>query len=356
VIVIDTGLQGRLVALVQSSRGLLLDLGGSASTPPPGVRPGDALVVRVLSLLPDGRALIEMAGSRLPVRVPEGVSVTPGQQFRLAVLDTDPALRLQLPEAEAGARQAVPAAASAVSLSPMAERIAAVLQASRETDSAPAPLPNAGPVVARPETRGEALAAPLRQALETSGLFYESHQADWVAGRRALPELRLEPQARPAPAQAEATEAPTGTSSASAGGPAASVAAARSDLLQSLPPAVAAVLERQIEAVATQQILWTGELWPGQRLEWRVEERSAGGAAEDAGAAPWRTRLRLELPGLGAVETRLELAGSGLRLSVAAGPGGASHELRDAERDLRSALEARGMTLQGFRVEGADGS
>ncbi len=348
---IDAGLQGRLAALVQGARGLLLDLGESPAAAPPGVRPGDTLPARVVSLLPDGRALLEVAGMRVPARLPDTVGLVPGQQFRLAVLETQPALRLQLTEPEPQGPRAAPAAA--VSLSPLAARVAAVLQASGAAGAAPAPLPDAGPVVSLPQTRGEALAAPLRQALETSGLFYESHQAQWVAGRRTLPELRAEPQARLSPPDGHSVEppgTPSGTPAAAAPPAAASL---RSELLQWLPPTVAAVLERQIEAVATQQILWTGELWPGQRLEWRVEERGGGHRGDEQGPAPWRTRLRLELPGLGAVEARLELAGAALRLSVAAGEG-SSGSLRDGERDLRAALEARGLDLQGFRVEAGD--
>ena len=36
----------------------------------------------------------------------------------------------------------------------------------------------------------------LAQTLAGSGLFYESHQAEWVAGRRELAQIRQEPQAR----------------------------------------------------------------------------------------------------------------------------------------------------------------
>ena len=130
---------------------------------------------------------------------------------------------------------------------------------------------------------------------------------------------------------------------------------ARGEALPALPGPVATVLERQIEAVATQQVLWTGELWPGQRLEWRVEERGPAAPGELAASVPWRTRLKLDLPGLGEVDARLELAGAALRLSVSAGRGDAAPALRGAEHDLQAALEAHGLHLLGFRVEAGSG-
>lgn len=331
---IDAGLQGRLTALLQTAGGPVLEL-GDAAVAPAGLRAGDTVVARAVSTLPEGKLLVELAGTRVAMRLPEGSGIAPGQAFRLAVLETAPALKLQLAAAAPPAPQ--PPGTMTVSLSPLAERLAAVLDAGGGTagsTSAKTPLPVA-PVLPAPETRGERLAAPLRQALETSGLFYESHQAQWLAGARDEQTLRAEPQGRAEPAPATAASAPA-------------------EGRQQLPPAVVTVLERQVDALSSGQLSWTGELWPGQWLEWQVDERGAahGGGYE---AAPWRTRLRLELPGLGVVEARIELAGAALRVSVATGHAGASGAMRSAEQDLRAALEARGLDLRSLLVEAAGG-
>lgn len=325
---IDASLQGRLTALLQGARGPVLEL-GAGTVAPPNLRAGDTLVARALSALPDGQLLVELAGTRLAMRLPEGGGILPGQSFRLAVLETAPALKLQLAPAEPPAAQAQ--GASSVSLSPVAERLATALAAALGPPArgAEKPLLPAAPVLPAPESRGERLAVPLRQALETSGLFYESHQAQWLAGTRDEQALRAEPQGRAEPAPAEARQA--------------------------LPPPLVSVLDRQVDALATGQISWTGELWPGQRLEWQVDERAPSPVHGVAGEMPWRTRLRLELPGLGMVEARLELSGAALQLAVAAGQGEAGSALRRAEQDLRAALEARGLGLEGFLVEANHG-
>lgn len=62
-----------------------------------------------------------------------------------------------------------------------------------------APLRSAGPLLAVPPTRLPEGTTQVRQALmhlvQDSGLFYESHLAQWIAGERGLASLAREPQA-----------------------------------------------------------------------------------------------------------------------------------------------------------------
>ena len=68
-----------------------------------------------------------------------------------------------------------------------------------------------------------------------------------------------------------------------------------------------------------QQIVWRGELWPGQPLQWEIaaEERPGGQPGEEA-APEWRTTLRLALPHLGAVDAELRLSGEKVGLAMTA--------------------------------------
>ena len=71
------------------------------------------------------------------------------------------------------------------------------------------------PLLATPPADGARLALSLASALGRSGLFYESHQAQWVAGTRSLAELLLEPQARLSPLPLKLADA--GSKAAAAG-------------------------------------------------------------------------------------------------------------------------------------------
>ncbi|KVS36709.1 flagellar hook-length control protein FliK [Burkholderia ubonensis] len=110
-----------------------------------------------------------------------GGDATPAVVGRAPLL-ADPTVLLADPAAQApgGARAAVPPDASRQAALPSGQA-ASSAQAVRDASAAP-------PVVA--------LRAALAQAVSESGLFYESHLAQWLAGQRPLAALAREPQAR----------------------------------------------------------------------------------------------------------------------------------------------------------------
>jgi len=348
---VDIALQSRILSLLREGQGALIEAAPDRAAPPRDWSPGQVLAARIDSKLPDGRALLEVDGVLFQVKLPEPAGLQVGQKLSVTVIRTGPEPTFLLQSDETAA-EAGRASSSRVSLSPLASRVAAVL--SGGTAGSAAALTEAKPLVPAPVTSGTALVAPLKQAFETSGLFYESHQAEWVGGRRALEALRREPQAR-ASAEMEIGRS-TGSGEKTAADP---VTAAPSSRLAEpaapalLPPAVAGIVDRQLDAIATQQIVWSGQVWPGQTLHWQVEERPADQGAEDD-TPKWRTQLRLELPQLGFVTAELDLRGAGLKVVIEAGETTGTKAMRQGEVDLRHALEARGLKLEGFQVR--DGS
>ncbi|WP_175923637.1 flagellar hook-length control protein FliK [Burkholderia latens] len=274
-----------------------------------------------------------------------------------------------------------------------------------------------------------ALRAALAQAVGESGLFYESHLAQWLAGQRPLAALMREPQARlatvpvqaaadaaqhatpdeldellaqrlPLPAAAARTAVPSGAPAApgaahplaqtqqtpqnaqaaarpgAASSPAdmldlpgdhpgthwtparAELAAASADpqAQASAPvhPAAVPLVRQQLDALATDQFRWTGEAWPGARLDWTIEPDDPGGHAsrsgDDAGdGIAWRTRLTLTLPSLGTVDAELVLNGKQLVARLRANSAGADRLTRH-EAALRQRLEGSGLHLGGLSI------
>lgn len=362
---VDVALQSRILSLLRDGRAALIEAAPDRPTSPaPQWRAGQTLEARVETKLADGRSLIDVEGTLFQVRLPERQDTQVGQRLQLTVIrpGPEPTLMLRTPAAEAPEGNT----SSRVSLSTLASRVATML--SDGTGSAPArgaPPTPLQPILSAPPATGAALAAPLRQALETSGLFYESHQAEWVGGKRELEALRQEPQARIAreeqgkgapdktdgarPTVRQDDEAVTATRSTPA-------PALRSDSgtatapTAPLPPAVAGIVDRQLDAIANQQIVWQGQVWPGQAMDWRVEEQAAR-PGEEEGGARWRTELRLQLPVLGAMTARLDLNGEHLAIAIDASGGPVSlTTMRAGENDLRAMLEARGLALDTFRV------
>jgi hypothetical protein len=170
------------------------------------------------------------------------------------------------------------------------------------------PIRAAGPLASTPPTP-DALAAQLRQSITQSGVFYESHLAGWALQGQPEAPLRLEPQATwsalltTGPGPEPDRVAPGAIPSGAAPQPPAGVGAA---------DAVPALVRQQIDVLETGQILWRGDLWPGQPAQIEIDEDVA---ARSPGALPvWRTRIALSLPGLGELEARLALSGN--RLTV----------------------------------------
>jgi len=223
-----------------------------------------------------------------------------------------------------------------------------------------------------------ALAQALRQALQQSGLFYESHLTEMVFGRRTPAQLGSEPQANlpapsslptppearasaaraaPLPQQAEAGntgQAGGGPSGASSTGPSSTSVSTSLQSLQggnplaSIHPDATLLVRQQLDVLANQAVTWQGQAWPGTEMEWEVaRDRTATGPEGDD--THWATRIKIDLPRLGLVEARLNLAGNQLVLHLVAPR--SSAELSRHGDLLRRRLDAAGLTLSQLNVD-----
>ncbi|MNL58667.1 Flagellar hook-length control protein FliK [compost metagenome] len=107
------------------------------------------------------------------------------------------------------------------------------------------------------------------------------------------------------------------------------------------------LVRQQLDVLANQSLAWQGEAWPGTPMEWEVERDPYGGDPDSA-TPTWATRLKLDLPRLGLVDARLNLAGDQIVLQLVAPL--AAAEINDASDQLRSRLLAAGLTLSNLAV------
>lgn len=208
-----------------------------------------------------------------------------------------------------------------------------------------------------------ALGQALRQALQGSGLFYESHLTDMVFGRANPEQLRNEPQAvlgknppaqDAAPSRPRAGAAPSGRTGVDAtpGGAGSASSPASGTPAPGMPITgihqdLTVLVRQQLDVLANQTLTWQGEAWPGTPMEWEVERDPYGGDPDSA-VSTWATRLKLDLPRLGLVDARLNLAGDQIVLQLIA-PHSAA-EINDSSDTLRSRLLAAGLTLSNLTV------
>lgn len=370
----------------------------------PNLLPGQRFVATLQNALPDGsyRAMVDGKPLTLTLNTPGRA----GDTLELEVSQvTSRAVFARVIGSEAGST-----ASAQPSLSQTGRLISFLLTG--QPTPQPASLAGQQPLLNAPPTQGSAaLMSALRQAIGQSGLFYESHQAQWVLGKLDSATLAREPQAQaqPQPAStppgsasttssspagsaatgastaASASGTPAGTSTttaataANAANPAnsaqaatgaersaaASVAAAAADSAAPratpIPERLMPIVHQQLDALATNQYLWQGQAWPGQPIELLIEdpyedgEPGEDGEAGADGEMTWNTTLRLTMPRLGGLEAQIHLTAAGVALRLRADGDDALAALNARRTELASALDAAGLSLTGMALERRDG-
>jgi hypothetical protein len=367
----------------------------------PELVPGQRFFATLQRTLPDGSFRAVVAGQQMTLAL-DGAAKS-GDTLELEVTQLTP--RTVFARVVGGEAAGTAGASAQPALSQTGKLISFLLTG----QPAPSAASLAGnrPLLSAPPTSGSQLVPVLRQALGQSGLFYESHQVQWVLGKLDTAALLREPQGQAGGANAAgggaganagaaagtaaggsvatgtgttAGAAAASTSVAAGQGPGTPVDAAestasraitdtdasrsasstvRAALDETAAPRPAAIPERlmpvvhqQLDALATQQYVWQGQAWPGQRFEWWIEDpqhegEQAGEEAENA----WNTTLRLTLPRLGGVEARLHLTPAGVALRLVADDTATLQALDGGAAALASALEAANLKLTGLVIE-----
>ncbi|NEX62702.1 flagellar hook-length control protein FliK [Noviherbaspirillum galbum] len=339
---------------------------------------GKPLPAEVLALFDDGTQLVKIADANARMVLPMGTKV--GDTFSMALVAKEPRPTFLLVPPE----ESAPA-----NLSTTARLVDHLLQSAPQEK--PLPVRPANPVLPAPELarapQPEALATALRDSVESSGIFYESHLREWTEGGRSLEDVKQEPQARlpgfNAPAsEQQRSEPPTasqltrlaarlGDANAMAGTldrviEQTHAAQAQSSLHQaadvtvimaatpSLPeiaPEAANMIQQQLAILEHQRIEWRGELVPGQPMEWEISREEPRKNAPSEAEGSWSSRLRLTLPALGEISATIRLTGDRVQVQLDAASDESSQALQEHGAALADALAAAGSPLEFFSVK-----
>jgi hypothetical protein len=276
---------------------------------PAFIRSGDIISLQVSTLQP--RLTFTLAASSNPVSTPESLSAT----SRLL---------------------------SSLSQQPLERSYVRPLQS--------APLWTGGQV--QPDTTQ--LASKLHDALSHSGLFYESHQAQWIAGTRPTTQLLLEPQNQltsklpppnAPPSQGSAPGTPDTGGNSVQSMQTAQLGTRQSSVAPEIPQHLQQLVQQQMNALETHQVLWQGQVWQGQEMRWDVHEESPHRNSQGVEEGQWITQISLNLPNLGGVSTRLSFNGNALNLLFEVADAETRDRLGNASSQLLSALSERGIPV-----------
>lgn len=186
----------------------------------------------------------------------------------------------------------------------------------------------------------------LQNAVEKSGLFYESHVQAWSEGRRGLESLRAEPQGG---LPQHASSALSADEQAALPEPRALNAA-----LASIPPSVRPLVQEQIALLETGQLGLQGT-WQGQPFSVHIEpddQNNNQRILPGEQLANWRVRIDMETPNLGRMQIDISLAGEAASVRVRAEDAQTARTTLGAQTgDLLQALDARGLRMQELAID-----
>lgn len=305
--------------------------------------PGQRVLAEIQAMMPNGayRALIAQRDVTLALPF----SAKAGDSLELEVLESEGRITLAFVANRTTGQQAAAQSKESVAttLSQTGRLIGDLLGNVDESGAKAAAAPlNGNQPLLKGAPDAVQLAPILKEALAKSGVFYEAHQARWVAGQLPTEALRQEPQGKtpptlmaPTPATSSATQ-PAAASDSPAGDvlPVQNLpAAARAEQPgnaqgPAIPRELTPIVQQQLDALATQNYAWQGQVWPGQKMWWEItEEGDQSTGKEVESGKRWQTRLKLDLPALGGVEATLRLQPGG-RLEIRMNADSADSETR----------------------------
>ena len=274
---------------------------------------------KVLSRLEDGSFLVRIADTMARMVLPAGTRA--GDLLQLTLMSREPQLTFLL---------GLQPGAAPTSLSATGRLIDNLLQTAQQ-NGAPNTVLGKTALIPSPAMNTEQIAVALRDTISTSGLFYEAHVREWANGNRALSELMREPQAQTAHTQQADPAA----------------VQPRSDTNTT---ALSQLIHQQLNTLEQQRVLWRGEAWPGQTMEWEVGEDTPEGSSREM-QPPWRSEVRFELPTLGTVSATIRLTGEHVQVQIHADSEAAAASLRAHGTLLSNAMNAAGIPLDSLIVK-----
>lgn len=382
---IPSDLASRLRAMLETSVQPLSAV-HEISSDLPTYEPGRRITATMLNSLPDGTFRALVAGRPVTLALPH--AARDGDVLELVVTAQKGSMlfaRTDMSATTAGSDR------PRAMLSQTGQLISQVLTG-RFGEVEPVPLGAGKALLPNAPASASDLVPALQEAVSKSGLFYEAHLRQWLEGNLTLEALKREPQAllganppvdarepladtavafgrnsrgelvssdaagRPNTLMANrSTDAdastPTGSPTANVGAgeraPSTDGAQIRKLGESPVPERLMPVIHQQLEALATQQMSWQGQIWPGMNVHWEVlnPEQQSPTDDLDAQQPTWRSNLRLDLPQLGGVQALLVLDAQGLSLRIDSDNSASADRMRAALTQLAEAVEAAGIKV-----------
>ena len=348
-IVLSDDMAKLLQAVIKGNRLTLLETLSQQSTPT-GFSPGQQVKGEVLEARGGDRFAVRVGGQVLEFTMPKGVQQ--GDMINLFFITEEPQQTFLM------ARFGRPGDAR---VSSTGRWLSGFLGETSSKVPAQATLGILRTLLSAPPSDAPQVGRMLQQGLRESGLFYESHLSRWFGGEYTLDDLLKEPQGRLSARVSQRPQEPVVRNGAERGTvidePVQAAGKAPAGVLEALnkkggnslahdvnvDQRAMPVVGEQLSTLQSGQLVFRGDLFPGQKMEWTVTEREAHRNQAGERERSWETSLKLDLPQLGPIHVKLFLDGTHVSLDVNAQSGRTVPLLEAAKGRLNDQLEAAGL-------------
>ncbi|MEO8419107.1 MAG: flagellar hook-length control protein FliK [Methylophilaceae bacterium] len=325
---------------------------------------GQQYQAQVISRLRDNSFMVDIGG--VTANAMFAAAAKPGQTLTLTFVGATPkpSFAITLP-ADTGS-------GVKTHLSPSAVLINQYWDIAQQKGAPPA-FQTAAVIAQSPYTAPAAMAANLKASLVQSGLFYESHLVNFFLGKQSSASLLSEPQnqarppALPAPAMAPQAQLPSVihtyaqlANSLEAHAVLPPPATTAFTAPASLPAAISALVPVQLGILEHQGVVWQGQIWPGQEMQWEIRrptpqhtELANDASSQEQDAADMsaiHSQLILHLPRLGKIVAQLQMQHGNISLKIDAENSSTAAALKQQSWHLIENLENAGQPLNAFAV------
>lgn len=302
-----------LQVISNSGKPLATATSNAAPKPVANLELGQQLQGAVQDKISEGLFKVQVAGQTLQMRLPGNIQS--GDTIRLQVVSLQPKITFGMVASTNPLSNPEQIGTAARLLSNLAERPIERPVVQQLGNKAVWPAEQQVP-----DTK--LLAAGLRETLGKSGLFYESHQAQWVRGERSINQLLEEPQnwltgkaLLLSAADPRAAVDKIAVTQMQADIPAQAKVAG--DTAQPIAKELVNLVQQQLHTLEQHHLVWMGQVWPGQQMQWEIQGQPEHQSRQQD-ERQWSTEMELSLPSLGDVHARLVFAESGLRMALRA--------------------------------------
>lgn len=297
--------------------------------------PGQKYQALVDARLSNGNARVLIANQWFQMQLPENFQS--GAKIELLVTSRLPELQFQIIN---GTQEQ--ASDQLATISSTGKLISTLLQDAHKQSTPTSQNTQTSPSISSGSSiNSTELPSLLQKAISQSGLFYESHQAQWINGEKTLQSLHQEPQNKMNSTVMAAMDQSV----------ARAVAASSNTMDVAVNNQINTLVTQQLSTLETGQVVWRGEIWHNQPMEWEIYEQPEDHKQnEHEQTVQWHTKLHLTMPNLGEITARIAFGPHGLTIKLDAIDRNTIDLLKNNQQPLASQIQAAGLNVQSVEI------